>query len=277
MKYKYCWLFFFVFYIVFVGCHKNIEIQETSDTTNKDEIENILLELKTRYLLVRTLKTGINVKFKVKNETQEIREHLVYKYPDKLKIVAFGALNEHKAVAIANEGEFILYFFQENEAIIAPLTDKVLSKIFDIDIRISDIRSALFSNPFLDSNTQNISCKKSGDKYIFQMPSSREDNTEEIVILMEGESPIVKEWKIIDKEKQIIQEVNFSDYREVGGIIRPFKVSIKRIPEKTEIVFNLVKPKINDEIKDSYFKIDLPESAKIRGTTRICGVSKSGE
>lgn len=263
MNHKHRWIYLLIFSILLLGCHKTVKLDKFSDI-DKVDLQSILVDLKTRYLMVNSLKTQMNVMLKTKGESQEIREYLCYKQPDKLKIVVFGALNEHKAVALANKGKFTLYFFQENEAIIAPLTDQVLSQIFEIDIRISDIRSAIFSNPFLDGNTENIVSKRSGNRYILQRPSSYEDCTEEIILLMKDENPVVSEWKIFDAKKQLVQKIEFSDYREVGGILRPLKVKIQRIPEKTEVVFNLIKPEINVDIKDSYFELDLPETTKIR-------------
>lgn len=263
MNYRNYLICLLVFNILLLGCHKTVELDETSDTSEVD-LQPILLNLKTRYLMVNSLKTQMNLKLQTKGEVQEIREILWYKQPDKLKILALGALNEQKAVALANEGKFTLYFIQENEAIIAPLTDRVLNQIFDVDIRISDIRSAIFANPFLDGNTESISGKKTGNKYIFQRPSSHENCTEEITVLMKGENPVVSEWKIFDSKNQIVQKIEFSDYRKVGGILRPLKVTIQRIPEETFVAFDMVNPEINVDIVDSYFELELPESTKIR-------------
>lgn len=263
MNHRHCLICLLIFSILLSGCHKTVELDQSSDT-KKIDLKPILLDLKTRYLMVDSLYTQMNVKLETKGEAQEIRELLWYKQPDKLKIVALGALNAPKAVALANEGKFTLYFIQENEAIIAPLTDKVLSQVFDIDIRISDIKSAIFSNPFFDGNTKNISGKESGNKYILHRPSSHENCTERIVISVQDERPVVNEWKVFNSQQQLIQKIEFSDYREVGGILRPFKTTIQRIPEDTYVAFNLIKPEINVDVEDSDFELDLPESTKIR-------------
>lgn len=263
MNHKHYLIYLLIFSILLLGCHKNIEFEDLSDANNVDP-QPILLDLKTRYLMVESLKTQMNVTLKTEGESQEIREYFWYKRPDKLKILALGALNEQKAVALANEGKFTLYFIPENEAIIAPLTDQVLNQIFEIDIRISDIRSAIFANPFLDGNTKNLVCIRDKNKYLIQRPAVRENCTEKIILLMKDENPIVSEWAIFDVKDKLIQKIEFSNYREVGGILRPFKIVIQRIPEKTQIIFSLIKPEINVELDDLFFELDLPESTTIR-------------
>jgi hypothetical protein len=207
----------------------------------------------------------MNVKIETKNDKQEVREYLWYKRPDKLKIYALGALNEPKVVVLAVEESFTMFFIQEKKAIKAQLTDAVLTQIFNLDLRVSDVRNAIFANPFLDGNTENIQITHSSDEYLIQRPSLHEHHTEEITVnLTKDAEGVVTNWKILDAKGDTIQETKFDDYREIGGILRPLKVTIHRPKEGTVLYFNSVQPEINSEFKDDVFRLEFPPGTEIQ-------------
>ena len=248
-----------------IGCHslfggKNGSIEISDD---KALLNEIMIELRARFDLLATLKTEMNVMIETKENKEEIREYLWYKRPDKLRIAAFGPLNDTRALALAIENTFTLYYVAENEAIKAPLTDKVLMQIFGMDLRISDIQSAISANPLLDGNTKNIQIALADGKYLLKRPSLRKEHREEIIISTKNYEFIVTDWKMLDSTGSIVQDIEFSDYREVGGIFRPLKVIISRPAEGTLIAFQSVNPKVNENIKDKLFHIDLPDGTKI--------------
>jgi len=213
--------------------------------------------------MVETLKTQMNVTIETKNDQQEVREYLWYKRPDKLKIYALGALNEPKVVVLAVEESFTMVLIQEKKAIKAQLTDEVLRKIFNLDMRVSDVRNAIFANPFLDGNTKSIRLSHSGDKYLIQRPSLHENHTEEIIVTKDADFAVTN-WKILDSEGNIVQDTEFDDYREIGGILRPLKVAIHRPAEETAISFNSIQPEINSEFKDDVFYLEFPQGTEIQ-------------
>ena len=66
--------------------------------------------------------------------------------------------------------QFLLYLINEEEVIFEPLEDQVLQEIFGVDLRVSDVRSAIFANPFLDGRTHELSLAYSGAKYVVNTP-----------------------------------------------------------------------------------------------------------
>ena len=253
--------------VIGMGCHRlgGGQIGEPISESDQVILKNIISELRTRYDMVETLKTQMNVTIETNNDKQEVREYLWYKRPDKLKIYALGALNEPKVVVLAVEESFTMFFIQEKKAIKAQLTDEVLAKIFNLDMRVSDVRNAIFANPFLDGNTENIRLTHSGDKYLIQRPSLHENHTEEITVaLIKDADIVVTNWKILDSQGNIIQDTEFDDYRETGGILRPLKVVIHRPTEGTAISFNSVQPEINSEFKDDVFRLKFPQGTDIQ-------------
>ena len=251
--------------VLMIGCHglfggKNPPVEISDD---KALLNEITMELRARFNLLGTLSTAMNVMIETKEGKQEIREHLRYKRPDKLRINAYGPLGGTRAIALTTEKTFTLYYVPENEAIKAPLTDEVLTKIFGMDLRISDIRSAIFANPLLDGNIRNIQVISTDGKYLLTRPSSRQEHREEIIVATKKDEFIVTDWKILDSMGNIAQHIEFKDYREVGGIVRPLKVSIRRPAEGTLITFQSVRPEVNADIKDKFFHINLPDGTKI--------------
>ncbi len=253
---------------VLIGCYSltGSRTKEQVPVDDQSILKDIISELRTRYDLVETLKTQMNVTIKTKGEKpQEVREYLFYKRPDKLKINALGPLNETRVVVLAVEESFTMFFVQEKQAIQGPLTDTVLTKVFNIDMRVSDVRSAIFANPFLDGNTTDIQIARAGNAYVVRRPSLREGHTEEITLSQTKDAEfIVTDWKFQDAGGNIIQHTEFDDYREIGGILRPLKVTISRTVEGTKIVFSSVKPEINKEISDTAFRLKLPKGTEVQ-------------
>jgi outer membrane lipoprotein-sorting protein len=251
------------------GCGAKLTKKERPGETQILTVSEILSELKSRYDLVDTLKTWMNVTIRSEGQKYEVRELLYYKRPDKLRVQAMGPLNEPRAIVLASDQKLTIFFVQEKEARIGDLSDETLKQIFDIDVRISDIKSAIFANPFLDSKTdsdQVSQIKLSRESEGYKLSRSREKEnkenyTEEIVV--SPKQITVKGWRLVDSKGEVLQQTSFSDYREIGGVIRPLKVVIERFDKPVYLSFESVKPQINLDLSDSLFSMPLPEGTKI--------------
>ena len=191
---------------------------------------------------------------------EELRELLWYKKSENggelLQIQALGPYNETRGVAIANEdkNEFVLALLNEQKTYRGPLSDGVLREIFGVDLRVSDVLSAIFANPFLDGHTTNfISVGSSGAKFIIKRPGAQAGSVETITLFIREDEPRVTEWHIHNENGMLEQHAIFADYREVSGILRPHKVEIKRPLEQTRVVVTIAKVELNVDIKDSKF------------------------
>ena len=236
-----------------------------------EKLNPILAELQLSYDLTSTLRIlQLIVTIEEEGKKEEVRESLWYKKSetdgDLLHIQAMGPLNEPRVVAIAARDQFLLYFVNEEEVIFEPLEDQVLQEIFGVDLRVSDVRSAIFANPFLDGQTRELSLAYSGAKYVVTRPGTAAGQIEQITIFVRDSEPRVSNWEIRDKSGTTIQQAKFSDYREVGGILRPYKIEIERPIEKTRVVLRIVKPEINLDISDTKFEFErfLQEGTKRR-------------
>ncbi len=230
--------------------------------TDKSIFLSHLETLQARYDLTSTLKTK-EMRVTIKEADQkpdELRELLWYKKTDDgvnlLHIQALGVFNDPRAVAIANRDQFLLVLVEEQKGYLGELSDGVLRKIFGIDLRVSDVLSAIFANPFLDGRIEKIKIKGSGNKFIVTRPGVEVGHTETITLLIHGNEPQITEWRIVNGQGELQQSAFFSDYREVGGILRPHKVEIERAPEQTKVVVRIGRVELNAEIKDSKFEVD---------------------
>jgi hypothetical protein len=236
-----------------------------------EKLNPVLAELQLSYDLTSTLRIlQLIVTIEEEGKKEEVRESLWYKKSetdgDLLHIQAMGPLNEPRVVAIAARNQFLLYLVNEGEVIFEPLEDQVLQEIFGVDLRVSDVRSAIFANPFLDGRTRELSLAHSGAKYVVTRPGTAAGQVEQITIFVRDAEPQVSDWEVRDKRGNIIQQAKFSDYREVGGILRPHKIEIERPIEKTRVVLKIVKPEINIDISDGKFEFErfLQEGTKRR-------------
>lgn len=226
-----------------------------------EKLNPILADLQLSYDLTSTLRIlQLIVTIEEEGKREEVRESLWYKKSetgdDLLHIQAMGPLNEPRVVAIAARDQFLLYFVNEAEVIFEPLEDQVLQEIFGIDLRVSDVRSAIFANPFLDGRLSDLSLAHSGAKYVVTRPGVTAGQVEEITILVRASEPQISGWNIRDKGGAIIQRAKFSDYREVGGLLRPHKIEIRRPIEKTQVELKIVRPEINLDINDNKFEFE---------------------
>ena len=258
------------FLVAFSGCGGTTPSFQLSPA-DVEKLNPILAELQLSYDLTSTLRIlQLIVTIEEEGKKEEVRESLWYKRSetgdDLLHIQAMGPLNEPRVVAIAAQNQFLLYFVNEEEVIFEPLEDQVLQEIFGVDLRVSDVRSAIFANPFLDGRTGELSLAHSGAKYVVTRPGIEADQVEEITIFVRDSEPQISNWDIHEKSGGVIQEAKFSDYREVGGILRPHRIEIRRPIEKTQVELKIVKPEINLDINDSKFEFErfLREGTKRR-------------
>lgn len=257
-RYSIVYLISLMCVILLVGC---AIMKPEPEIIPPPDVHSILATLKVRYDLVDSLVMWANVVIESHGQKEEIREYLRYQKPDKLRIDAMGPFNAPRAVALAVGKSFKLYFVAENEMIVGELSDGVIKDIFDVDLRVSDIRSSIFANPFLDGNTDELELESYGDEYVIRRASTLTDYREEITIL--ARNTTVSKWEIIDPEGKKVQEVSFSKYQKVGGILRPLKAVIYRPMDGTRISIESVNPEINVELPETDFDFPIPETAKV--------------
>ena len=246
-----------------VGCGGTTSNVQLSPVKT-EQLADILDTLQVRYDLTGSLKiTKMMVTIEEGEQREELRESLWYKKSENggelLHIQALGALNEPRGIAIANQdkNQFLLVLVNEQKAYLGALSDGVLREIFGVDLRVSDVLGAIFANPFLDRHAEKpLSVESSGAKFIITRPGVQEGNVDTIILFMRENEPQVTEWSIHDKNRVLQQRTAFSDYREVGGILRPHTVEIERPLEQTRVVVKIAKVQLNVEIKDSKFAVE---------------------
>ena len=248
---------------VMVGCARSTQPIELTPATQA-ELEAILNTLQARYVLTGSLKiTQMQVTIEDTERREEIRELLWYKKSEKggelLHIQALGPYNETRGIAIANQdlNKFVLVMLNEQKAYPGPLSDGVLREIFGVDLRVSDVLSAIFANPFLDGRTDDfIKVESSGAKFVITRPGIQSGQVETITLFRRDSGPRVTEWHIHDANGTLTQRATFADYREVSGILRPHKVEIERPLERTRVGVRIAKVELNVEISDRKFDPD---------------------
>ena len=259
---------FCLLFVVIAGCisSKTTTVQLSPEV--RAEVDNILNTLQVRYELTGSLKiTRMMVKIEEGDRSEELRELLWYKKSENggelLHIQALGPMNETRGIAIANQdkNQFVLLLVNEQKAYPGPLSDGVLREIFGIDLRVSDVLSAIFANPFIDGRTDDLKPIESfhpvlsgvPTRFVMTRPGIQKGHVEKITILIREDEPRVMEWLIHDESGTLQQRASFSDYRSVSGILRPHKVEIERPLEQTRVTVKIAKVELNVEIKDSKF------------------------
>ncbi len=228
-----------------------------------EQLDFILNTLQARYALTGSLKiTKMMVTIEEGERSEELRELLWYKKSaaggELLHIQALGAFNETRGVAIANQdaNQFLLALINEQKAYVGELSDGALREIFGVDLRVSDVLSAIFANPFLDKRTDTLTLESSGAKFVITRPGVQEGDVDTITGFVRDEEPRVTEWRVHDKNGALQQRAAFADYREVDGILRPHNVEIERPLEQTRVTVKIAKVEMNVEIPNSKFNLE---------------------
>ena len=256
------WTKIYVFCLLFtvVGCISSTTTVELSPAT-QTELDAILNTLQVRYDLTGSLKTTrMMVTIEEGERREELRELMWYKKSENggelLHIQAMGPYNETRGVAIANEdkNQFVLALLNEQKTYRGSLSDGALREIFGIDLRVSDVLSAIFANPFLDGRTADFtSVESSGAKFVITRPGVQAGHVETITLFIREDEPRITEWYIHNENGTLEQRATFADYRDVSGILRPHKVEIERPLEQTRVAVKIAKVELNVEISDSKF------------------------
>ena len=249
----------FCLLLVMLGCVRTGTVELAPAT--RAELDAILNTLQVRYDLTGSLKiTRMMVTIEEGEQREELRELLWYKKSESggelLHIQALGPVNEPRGVAIANQdkNQFMLRLLNEQKAYLGPLSDGALREIFGVDLRVSDVLSAIFANPFLDGRLDEfMSVERSGAKFVIRRSGVQNGYVETITLFVREDEPRVAEWHIHDENGTLQQRAAFSDYREVSGILRAHKVEIERPLDKTRVAVKIAKAELNVEIKDSKF------------------------
>lgn len=241
----------------YFGCSsKNTDVNWTP--MEMSEFEPHLATLQARYDLTETLKsTEMMVTIQeAGHRSEELRELLWYKKTadrgELLRINVLGAFNDTKGLAIANGEQFLLTLLDEQETYIGALNDGILREIFGVDLRVSDVLSAIFANPFLDERNTSLKIEKYGQLIRVTRPGIENNSVETIILKIQEDEPHVTEWQI-KNNKRLLQQVLFNDYRDIDGILRANKVEITRPLEQTRVVVRMEQVQMNVEIKDSKF------------------------
>ncbi|MCG9131904.1 hypothetical protein J5I95_09510 [Candidatus Poribacteria bacterium] len=254
---------YLLLFTVIAGCAPSTTTVQLSPAT-RAEVDAMLNTLQARYDLTGSLKiTQMMVTIEEDEQREEIRESLWYKKSENggelLHIQALGPVNEPRGVAIANQdkNQFMLLLLNEQKAFLGPLADGVLREIFGVDLRVSDVLSAIFANPFLDGRIDAFtSVETSGAKFTITRPGVQKGHVETIILFVREDEPRVTAWHIHDENGTLQQRASFADYRQVGGILRSHRVEIERPLEQTRVTVKIAKAELNVEIKDSKFDIE---------------------
>lgn len=224
--------------------------------------ETVVADFRTRTSLTETMRLQMSVELLSREEKNEARLILTYKRPDKFRLQVLDPMNVTRVVVAAKGDWLRLFYVREFEGIEAPLRDDVLRRLFRMDIRVSDVRTALVVDPFVESVAPPTHLERRDGHVLLGRPSTRSGYMDEMTLEEFQGQTILKEWRI-KKNGDTEQIAQFEKYREVGGILRPMDITIERPKEKTRLHFRVSEAEVNLPLSDAVFELAFPPSAKV--------------
>jgi len=260
MKRSTCCLLAMACVALVLGCAST-----TRTVPNQDEYvqSTILPALRARRQLTETLRLQLSLEVDENGSKSEVRQIALYKRPDRFRLQALDPMNVTRVVVITKSDRLKMLWVREYEGIDAPLTDDILRRIFRLDIRVDDVRSAFLADPF-QGDTINLRSERRGDDIVVTRPSGRVGLVDEITIGMLDAEPIVRSWTIRDSAGVVAQRTVFDDYRETDGILRPMDVIIERPGDGMRMRFRVTDAQANTEIADASFEMEFQPGAKVQ-------------
>jgi outer membrane lipoprotein-sorting protein len=226
--------------------------------------QEVLPELRARTRLTETIWAQMTLEVESGKERSEVRQILRYKRPDKFRLDVLDPMSNPRVVIVADGDLLRMFYVREYEGIEGPVTDETLRRVTRMDIRVSDIQIAVHADPFLDGDAREARLAQDGAGIVVRRPSVRPGHEEEIVVGRWNGQPIVEAWVVRQRGGPVVQEVRFSDYREVDGLLKPMTVVINRAKEGTRLRFHAVQAKVNRDVSDAAFNLQFPPSAKVQ-------------
>jgi hypothetical protein len=223
-----------------------------------------LADLQARFALTETIRSQMTITVEEQGASTEARAVLYYRRPDSLRLDVLDPLSAPVVVMRAGGGEFSLVDLRHSEGIRGPLTDAVLRRLYGMDLRVSDVRSAIVANPFAVGDISRLDAGARDGKTVVFRASERIGHREEIVIgVIDGE-PVVEDWWVRDQDGDTAQHTSFSAYRDIGGILRPMRATVERPADGVKLSFHAINPQMNLDIADSSFLHLFPHNIDVK-------------
>ncbi len=228
----------------------------------REAFRDALDDLNVRWRQMDSMRTQMTVKVNDPSGSQEARALLHFHKPDSFRFSALDPFGSPVAVMVASEGKLTEIYVRSNTAVRGPLSDARLKRLFEMDVRVSDIRRAIAANPFVGAPFTDGNLRRSDDEAVLIRPMESTGGEEEIRLKWIKGEPVVSEWKQRAADGGETLAIRFWNYRSVGGLLRPMDVSIERKPEQVSMRFHATDPEVNAEINPLMFRHRLPPRAK---------------
>lgn len=228
----------------------------------REAFQDALDDLNVRWRQMDSMRTQMTVKVNDPNGSQEVRALLHFHKPDSFRFSALDPFGSPVAVMVASEGKLTEIYVRSNTAVRGSLSDARLKRLFEMDVRVSDIRRAIAANPFVGAPFIDGNIRRTKDEAVLIRPMESTGGEEEIRLKWVNGEPVVSEWKQRASDGGETLAIRFWNYRSVGGLLRPMDVSIERKPEQVLMRFHATDPEVNAEINPSMFRHAAPPRAK---------------
>lgn len=228
----------------------------------REAFQDALADLDVRWRQMESMRTQMTVKVNDPSGSQEVRGLLHFKTPDSFRFSALSPAGSPVAVMVASERQLTEIYIRSNTAVRGSLSDARLKRLFEMDVRVSDIRRAIAANPFIGAPFTEGNLRRTEDEAVLNRPMESTGGEEEIRLKWINGEPVVTEWKQRAADGGETLAIRFWNYRSVGGLLRPMDVSIERKPEQVRMRFHATDPQVNVELNPSQFQHRLPPGAR---------------
>jgi hypothetical protein len=276
--------------LIATGClktaRKTIPIRPSSVVMNADAVQliaNVNRDFEAIHSLILTVQIQASVSKADKGEANDytpLPGHILFRKPGDLRVLGQVPVLHTTAFDMASDGtNFKLVIPSRNKAIVG--TDTVTKKSANAleNLRPFMFVDAMLVRPILpteqvlltthsdtepDPTRKFLVQKSEYDLTIVQPQAGSQVIPGARVIHFKRDNLLPYKQDFYNKESTLEEQVIYGDYQQFGNTRFPGTITIRRPLDEYQIVLTIQNVKLNQELQDNQFKVDIPDGTVIQ-------------
>ena len=250
---------FFVF--VILSCCTHLKTPLTKSPHQSCSLEQILRKVRDTGA-PQGLKGLAKVKVKSADEKFSVKELIVAKKPNLLRLETLNPLGHPQFFAVTNGEELYLFAPSENRFYYGNTSPDNMSSFLPLSLSLENVVPLVMGGiPLIDFDTEQVVCQVVGDCYFLQLWAKNEDTRQ--VLTVGKDNLRVIESRIYHDREELYFSATFEDYEITEEVLFPKKITIFMPDDDTTVTINYKKLEFLADIDPSSFHLTAPQGAEI--------------
>ncbi len=250
---------FFVF--VILPCCTHLKTPLTKPPQQPCSLEDILLKVRDTGA-PQGLKGLAKVKVKSAGEKFSVKELIVAKKPNLLRLETLNPLGHPQFFAVTNGEELYLFVPSENRFYYGNASPNNVSSFLPLSLSLENVVPLVLGGiPLIDYDPEQVGCQVMGEYYFLQLWSKGEDTRQ--VLTVGSDNLRVVETQIFHNREELYFSATFEDYEMNGEVLFPKRITIFMPEDDTTVTINYKQLEFLADIDPARFQLAVPKGAEV--------------